>query len=483
MGSLYRRGKTWWVQYSFRGRLYRESSRSQVRIDAVRLLRMRQAEMSSGRLAAPDAEKVTFDDLVALIRADYVQKQNRTWDRVEHALKHLRPVFERMPAVAISYGDVSRYITARLDAGAARGTVHHEVAALGRMLKLAVLAGLLHVRVPLPVLKLDNVRKGFFTDDEARRVLKHLPDWYALPIEFAWRTGWRIGEVKALTWAQVDFAAGTVRLEPGTTKNREGRIFPFAASPMLAALLRKQLARTQAWQHEHGQVIPWVFWRLGAQLGDHRDTWMRACRLAGLPGRLVHDLRRSAVRNLERAGVPRSAAMKLTGHLTESVYRRYAIVSEADLNDAVRRLVAYQQGTPASTSTGGGTSTVPAQIRSLAGSGEDCADAALECVARRTQRAASRSGSRPFAADRPATVPLDHAHWKLNPPSRPSTSSTSPHKKSPGATRDSNVDGFTSLSVTPPAVTSAFSYPSVPFTCRSRSSRMLNNLSRRIFAT
>ena len=70
MGSLYRRGKTWWVQYSFRGRLYRESSRSQVRAVAVRLLRMRQAEMARGRLAAPDAEKVTFDDLVELIRAD-----------------------------------------------------------------------------------------------------------------------------------------------------------------------------------------------------------------------------------------------------------------------------------------------------------------------------------------------------------------------------------------------------------------------------
>ena len=457
MGSLYRRGKTWWVQYSFRGRLYRESSRSQVRSVAVRLLRMRQAEMARGRLAAPDAEKVTFDDLVELIRADYLQKPNRTWDRVEHAIKHLRPAFARMPAVAIAYGDVSSYISARLSAGAARGTVHHEVAALGRMLKLAVLAGKLHVRVPLPVLKLDNVRKGFFTDDEARRVLKHLPDWYAPPIEFAWRTGWRIGEVKSLTWAQVDFAAGTVRLEPGTTKNREGRVFPFAASPMLAALLREQHARTQAWQREHGQVVPWVFWRLGAQLGDHRDTWMRACRLAGLPGRLVHDLRRSAVRNLERAGVPRSAAMKLTGHLTESVYRRYAIVSEADLTDAVRRLVAYQQGTPAATSTELGTSTVPAQICSIAAPGEDCDDAAVTGASRGTQRAASRSASRPFAADRPATVPELHAHWKLNPPSRPSTSSTSPHSHRPGTTRDSSVDAFTSSSGTPPAVTSAFS--------------------------
>lgn len=160
----------------------------------------------------------------------------------------------------------------RLEAGAARGTVHHEVAALGRMLKLGVLAGRLQIRPPLPVLKLDNVRKGSFTDDEVRRVLSHLPDWYAPAIEFAWRTGWRIGEVKGLTWAQVDFRAGTVRLEPGTTKNREGRIFPFVAFPALAALLRCQWERTQEWQRVHGQIVPWVFWREGRRLGDQIGT-------------------------------------------------------------------------------------------------------------------------------------------------------------------------------------------------------------------
>ena len=62
------------------------------------------------------------------------------------------------------------------------------------------------------------------------------------------------------------------------------------------------------------------------------------CRKAGCPGRILHDLRRTAVRNLERAGVPRSVAMKLTGHTTESVYRRYAIADERDLRVAVERL-------------------------------------------------------------------------------------------------------------------------------------------------
>src|SRR5205814_694084 len=67
-----------------------------------------------------------------------------------------------------------------------------------------------------------------------------------------------------------------------------------------------------------------------------------ACRKAGCPGRYLHDFRRTAVRNLERAGVPRSVAMKLTGHKTESVYRRYAIVPKQDLVDGLKRLAEYR---------------------------------------------------------------------------------------------------------------------------------------------
>ena len=77
LGTLYRRGPVWWIQYSARGRLHRESSRSRVRADAARLLRKRVAEMAHGGNVGRDAEKVSFDDLVALIQADYRQKQNR----------------------------------------------------------------------------------------------------------------------------------------------------------------------------------------------------------------------------------------------------------------------------------------------------------------------------------------------------------------------------------------------------------------------
>lgn len=419
-GHIYQRGTIWWVQTCFRGRKYRESSHSPKEADAVRLLRRRLGEIERGIFAPHRADKTTFDDLVGLIRADYEQKQNRTWERVEHSLKHLRPDFERLPAIAISYERVSRYISKRLEEGASRGTVHHEVAHLSRMLRLGVIAGLLPTKPLLPFPRLDNVRKGFFTDEEVQRVLSHLPDWYAPAIEFAWRTGWRSGEVKLLPWSQVDFRAKTVRLEPGTTKNREGRLFPFRGFPQLEQLLRRQRERTLDWQRQHGEIIPWVFWRNGRQLGDHRDTWVRACKLAGVPGRLVHDLRRSAVRNLERAGVPRSAAMKLIGHKTELIYRRYAIVSEADLVEATAKLSKFHAAsheTRARVPDGGssnlGTKRTQSELRAefeAAPSQEDSSSAATG-----THGLAVDSTVADLAAALPATQPVLQAHWKLYP--------------------------------------------------------------------
>jgi integrase len=87
-----------------------------------------------------------------------------------------------------------------------------------------------------------------------------------------------------------------------------------------------------------------VFHRNGKPIIDYYGAWDEACRLAGLPDRIAHDLRRTAVRNLERAGVPRSSSMKMTGHKTESVYRRYAIVDEAMLREGAEKLAAYHSG-------------------------------------------------------------------------------------------------------------------------------------------
>ena len=118
-------------------------------------------------------------------------------------------------------------------------------------------------------------------------------------------------------------------------------MLPFVALPPLRDLLIRQRERTDRKERQHKRVIPWVFHRRGRRILRIEAAWKTACEKAGCPERLFHDLRRTAVRNLERAGVPRSIAMKITGHKTEAVYRRYAIVNEADVAEGLGRLAGF----------------------------------------------------------------------------------------------------------------------------------------------
>ena len=134
---------------------------------------------------------------------------------------------------------------------------------------------------------------------------------------------------------EVDWTAREVRLEPGTTKNGEGRTFPFTAD--LEALLKAQLVEHER-RKKINRLVPFVFHRDGERIRSFRHAWKSACVEAGVPGRILHDFRRTAVRNLERAGVSRSTAMAMVGHKTESIYRRYAIVDAKTLHEAAAKI-------------------------------------------------------------------------------------------------------------------------------------------------
>jgi integrase len=146
----------------------------------------------------------------------------------------------------------------------------------------------------------------------------------------------------------VDFEARVVRLDPHTTKNDEGRTFPFTDA-------LQQLLEAQKAEHDRltakGVLCPWVFHRTGKEMKGKRiirftKAWRKACEKAGTPGRIPHDLRRTAVRNLVRAGIPERGAMQLTGHKTRSVFERYNIVSECDLVEGAKKLNAIQPTLP-----------------------------------------------------------------------------------------------------------------------------------------
>jgi integrase len=293
---------------------------------------------------------------------DFAMNRRRTTWRVEGTLKHLYRYFGRdAKAAGITSDALTSYVAARLKAGLAPATIKLEVATVRRGFRLAMRAGRL-ARMPLmPQIHVSNVRQGFFEPSELAAVLRAMerggpyrdrkkceqvakPHPELIPlIRFAALTGWRKSEVLGLEWKQVDFANSTVRLEPGTTKNLRGRVFPFDTWPELAALLHEQRERTDALQRAQGRIITHVFHRRGKAVTDIRGAWDVACRVAGV-SRLFHDLRRTAVRNLERTGVARSQAMMLTGHVTEAVYTRYAIVSESDLREAVARRAALPGG-------------------------------------------------------------------------------------------------------------------------------------------
>jgi integrase len=288
--------------------------------------------------------------------ADYEANGRRALGEIRRHRDRLVAYFgATRDAATLTSGDIDAYAEARRRAtddgrpSVAVATVNRELACLRRGLRLAYRKGRL-AAIPAVVLAAEhNTRTGFFEPGEVAALLAASPvEWRTL-WSFLHLTGWRTGEARALTWAQVDFGAGVLRLEPGTTKNGDGRTFPFAARPALATVLVNQREATRAVERQTGRIIPSVFHVAGAPIDKHdiRRAWRQATRAAGLRGKLPHDFRRTAVRNLERAGVPRSVAMKLTGHKTESVYRRYAIVAEADLAEGVAKLATLASQAPA----------------------------------------------------------------------------------------------------------------------------------------
>lgn len=340
-GGVFQRGATFWIRYSHRGKQFRESSRSTKRSDAVKLLRKRLGEIGAGRLVGPDAERTSADDLWKMLLDDYRLNGRKSIERAEDAIGHLEAFFTFDHVPDLTGDRVSAYIRHRQGEKAASATIRYECAILRRALTLAWRSGKAASRPYIPSVSVNNARKGFFEEAEMAAVEQHLSEALRPVMRFAYFTGWRVrSEVLPLTWDRVDLTAGVVRLEPGTTKNDEGREFPFSAYPQLGDLLRDQHRHTKAVERAKGQIIRHVFHRNGKPIKDYRGAWQRACAAVGLRGRLVHDFRRTAVRNLERAGVSRSVAMKLTGHKTEAVYRRCAVVSTADLSEGVAKLAA-----------------------------------------------------------------------------------------------------------------------------------------------
>lgn len=332
MGRVFKRGTVYWVAYYHRGKEYRESSESENESAAKKLLKKRIGEVAQGRLLGANQDRLTFDDLAQALLADYQINGRRSLRSARLSISHLRKFFGFDRAIDITTDRIKMYAADRQKAKAANASINRELAALKRMFSLAVEDGRLSHSPYIPTLEEDNARQGFVDHGAFVSLRANLSEYLRDSITFLYLSGWRLGEMKALEWRDVDLAGKVVHLRPEISKNKDGRLLPLSGE--LLDILERAHAKRRP-------DCPFVFHRDGEPIGDFRKSWSKACEAAGLHPILVHDLRRTAVRNMVRAGIADRVAMTLSGHKTRSVFDRYNIVSEADLAQAAERLQAH----------------------------------------------------------------------------------------------------------------------------------------------
>jgi integrase len=360
-GSIYQRpdSPVYWMKYSRNGKTFRESTKCADPDKAEKKLKKRLAEIITGTFVGPQTERVRVSELAEDFLREYRINERKTVDDAERRWEtHLKPFLGYMRAVDVTSSVLARYVDERQQEGAKNATINRELAALKRMFRLGMLATPPKVlRLPgFPMMKEHNVRKGFLDDAQFRILVGGSELWFRALVECGRTYGWRVSELLTMRVRQVDLAQRTIRLEPGTTKNSEGRevVMTDAVFTLLSACVIGK-----------GDEA-FVFTRAnGKQVRDFRVTWEKACVRAGVGGMacsgcgavktdskrcecgerhskysglIFHDLRRTAARNLRRAGISETVIMKIGGWKTRSVFERYAIVNRTDMTDAMLRL-------------------------------------------------------------------------------------------------------------------------------------------------
>jgi len=338
------KSKFYWIQYMKNGRVIRESTRSTDLSYVKRLLKSREGAVAEGRHLGLEIYKTTVDDLVKLYLEYYEQNDLKSFKEAKRYSDLITKNFEGLKANEVTSDLVRAYRKNRRkclnrgrDGKISHSTINRELSALKKMYSLGLQEDPpIVARIPkIELVKENNVRTGFFEHDDFLVLRGKAPNHLKIVLTIAYYTGMRAGEILNLKWSQVDFEHKILRLETGTTKNKEGREIPFTSD--LLEVIEK-------WWKETKNQYPsceWICHYKGERYKSYRRAWKTVCKNAGFVGSLFHDFRRTGVRNLVRSGVPQSVAMKISGHNTDSVFQRYDIVSHQDIQEAGEKLTLY----------------------------------------------------------------------------------------------------------------------------------------------
>jgi integrase len=333
----YLRGKIWWIRYTVPGekRERKESSKSTNKNDAIRLLNKRRKEIDDRQITATEAK---VGDLLQLYLEDQKRQSRHSSKQADGYVRlHLLPAFGKIRASALTTKMIRAFIDQKQAAEYQNATINRWLEALRRAYTLGLkeLPPLVYVAPEIGDLMLDedeNVREGFLEYEQYVRMRDELPDHQRLILVIGYHLGMRRGEILKLRWDQVDWDASLIRLEKKQTKGKKARNAP------LYGELRAWLEMAYSARDPKCPFI--VSWK-GHGITEVKAAWKKARERAGIPDLLIHDLRRTAVRNMIRAGISEKRAMEISGHKTNNIFKRYDITDERDIQADGERLARY----------------------------------------------------------------------------------------------------------------------------------------------
>jgi integrase len=349
-GRVFKRpgSRFWWVAYyKAPGREVRESTRTTDEKRAKKFLTSRLKEVAAAQrgglpFVGPAQRRITVKELLGELDADY-RIRGVNSPQVQSRIKSVAEYFGTLRACTVTEHDVDRYIEAKRAAGMADATINRGLQLLGQAFTLGVRRKVLATAPAIRRLREDNVRQGFFEKDEVEAVIQNLPDYLQDFTRFAFLSSWRKGEIASLLWSDVDLDGRVIRLRGENSKNGTGRLLALEGE-LWSILERRRGARAVQLKTGETRLSEYVFHCRGEQIQEFRKSWRTATVKANVPGKRFHDLRRSGIRNMVRAGVPERVAMAVSGHKTRAVFDRYNIVNEADIRQAVQRTEEYLAG-------------------------------------------------------------------------------------------------------------------------------------------
>ena len=391
-GRIFQRKSSafWLCAYYLRGKEHRESTGESDAANAKKYLERRLYEVGADKIGAkkfvgPQAERIKISCgvmfaeqrkpdcgcLCCALECDFRLRDKASPQNLSN-FRRVRRDFALRRATSLTSEQVDNYIERLLAEDYAPASANRLTQLLGQAFNLAIRQKRLSTSPLIRRLsEAGNVRQGFFSDSEFRTVASNLPEDLRDFVQFGYLTGWRKHEITTLTWENVD--GDVIRLRAENAKIRESR--SVAIEGELSELIERRRTARQVKTTNGVTLASLIFHRQGQPVGDFRKAWATACLMAGLGkfvcrncggavdplykcescarewareelkyvGRIFHDFRRTAVRDMVRAGVPETVAMSISGHKTRSMFDRYNIHDERDQREALRATQAYRQ--------------------------------------------------------------------------------------------------------------------------------------------